>query len=51
MFNTVTKEAFYAHKSSEAQQLNAVTKERFDAIYALQNDASYLKTSAMPKLC
>ncbi len=51
LFNTLTKEAFFAQDSEEARQFNEATKTRYDSILKQQSDPEFLKSNSLPKVC
>ena len=51
MFVTLTRENFFGGSNDEARQFNEQTQKRIAKILADQQDESYLKEHAMPKVC
>ena len=46
----MTRQNFFAAPDADSNQMNATTKDRFDAILKQQQDAGFLKDNFMPKV-
>ena len=51
MFNTLTREGFFAQSNDDARNYNESVQKRFESIYKQQQDEEWLKQNALPKVC